>query len=46
MNPVFSDIFDGNLLDNNTTNGLGSDDLIVLDNGSDSSDGGAGNDLR
>ena len=45
MNPVFSDIFDGNLLDNNTTNGLGSDDLIVLDNGSDSSDGGAGNDL-
>jgi Ca2+-binding RTX toxin-like protein len=45
MNPIFSDIFDGNLLDNNTTNGLGSDDLIVLDNGSDSSDGGAGNDL-
>jgi Ca2+-binding RTX toxin-like protein len=45
MNPIFSDIFDGNLLDNNTTNGLGSDDLIVLDNGNDSSDGGAGNDL-
>jgi Ca2+-binding RTX toxin-like protein len=44
-NPIFSDIFDGNLLDNNTTNGLGSDDLIVLDNGNDSSDGGAGNDL-
>jgi Ca2+-binding RTX toxin-like protein len=45
MNPIFFDIFDGNLFDNNITNGLGSDDLIVLDNGNDSSDGGAGNDL-
>jgi Ca2+-binding RTX toxin-like protein len=45
VNPIFSDIFDGNLFDNNTTNGFGSDDLIVLDNGSDISDGGAGNDL-
>ncbi len=44
-NPIFFDIFDGNLLDNNITNGLNSDDLIVLDNGNDSSDGGAGNDL-
>ena len=45
MNPIFSDIFDGNLFDNNITNGLGSDDLIVLDNGNDSSNGGLGNDL-
>jgi Ca2+-binding RTX toxin-like protein len=45
MNPIFSDIFDGNLLDNNTTNGTGLADNIVLDNGSDTSDGGAGNDL-
>ena len=45
MNPIFSDIFDGNLFDNNITNGLGSDDLIVLDNGNDTSNGGAGNDL-
>lgn len=45
MNPIFSDIFDGNLFDNNITNGTGSDDLIVLDNGNDSSNGGAGNDL-
>ena len=45
VNPIFSDIFDGNLFDNNTTNGFGSDDLIVLDNGSDTSNGGLGNDL-
>jgi len=45
MNPIFSDIFDGNLLDNNTTNGTGIADNIVLDNGSDTSDGGLGNDL-
>ena len=45
MNPIFSDIFDGNLLDNNTTNGTGLADNIVLDNGSDTSDGGLGNDL-
>ncbi|MFM6516501.1 MAG: calcium-binding protein [Microcystis panniformis] len=45
MNPVFFDIFDGNLLDNNITNGTGLDDNIVLDNGNDSSNGGAGNDL-
>ncbi|WP_079208851.1 calcium-binding protein [Microcystis aeruginosa] len=45
MNPIFSDIFDGNLFDDNPTNGLNSDDLIVLDNGNDTSDGGAGNDL-
>ena len=45
VNPIFSDIFDGNLLDNNTTNGFDSDDLIVLDNGNDTSNGGAGNDL-
>jgi len=44
-NPIFSDIFDGNLFDNNTTNGFDSDDLIVLDNGSDTSNGGLGNDL-
>ena len=45
MNPIFSDIFDGNLLDNNITNGTGLADNIVLDNGSDTSDGGLGNDL-
>ncbi|REJ48664.1 MAG: hypothetical protein DWQ51_18425 [Microcystis wesenbergii TW10] len=44
-NPIFFDIFDGNLLDNNTTNGTGIADNIVLDNGSDTSDGGAGDDL-
>ena len=44
-NPIFSDIFDGNLLDNNTTNGTGIADNIVLDNGNDTSDGGAGDDL-
>ena len=45
MNPIFSDIFDGNLLDNNITNGTGLADNIVLDNGNDTSDGGAGDDL-
>ncbi|TRV44211.1 MAG: calcium-binding protein [Microcystis panniformis Mp_MB_F_20051200_S9] len=45
FNPIFSDIFDGNLFDNNITNGTTLDDNIVLDNGNDSSDGGAGNDL-
>jgi Ca2+-binding RTX toxin-like protein len=44
-NPIFSDIFDGNLLDNNITNGTGLADNIVLDNGNDTSDGGAGDDL-
>jgi len=44
-NPIFFDIFDGNLLDNNTTNGTGIADNIVLDNGNDTSDGGAGDDL-
>ena len=45
MNPIFFDIFDGNLLDNNITNGTGLADNIVLDNGNDTSDGGAGDDL-
>ena len=45
MNPIFADIFDGNLLDNNITNGGVLDDNIVLDNGNDTSNGGSGNDL-
>ena len=45
MNPIFFDIFDGNLFDNNITNGTGLADNIVLDNGNDTSDGGAGDDL-
>jgi Ca2+-binding RTX toxin-like protein len=45
LNPVFTDIFDGNLSDNNTTNGTTGDDNIVLDDGNDTSDGLDGDDL-
>ncbi|MFM8308604.1 MAG: hypothetical protein ACKN87_16540, partial [Microcystis aeruginosa] len=45
LNPVFTDIFDGNLLDNNVTDGTTSGDNIVLDNGNDTSNGGDGDDL-
>lgn len=45
FNPVFNDIFDGNLNDNNTTTGTNLDDLIVGDNGRDLLRGLNGNDL-
>ncbi|MCZ8088102.1 MAG: hypothetical protein O9257_12360, partial [Brevundimonas sp.] len=45
LNPVFTDIFDGNLLDDNITNGTTGDDNIVLDNGNDTSNGLDGDDL-
>ncbi|MFN6255316.1 beta strand repeat-containing protein, partial [Microcystis sp.] len=45
LNPVFTDIFDGNLLDDNITDGTTGDDNIVLDNGNDTSNGLDGDDL-
>ncbi|MBE8967882.1 M10 family metallopeptidase C-terminal domain-containing protein [Nostocales cyanobacterium LEGE 12452] len=44
-NAVFTDIFDGNLTDNNTTTGTNLDDVILGDNGNDFLTGLAGNDL-
>ncbi|MEH2025847.1 calcium-binding protein [Nostoc sp.] len=44
-NAVFTDIFDGNLTDNNTTTGTNLDDVILGDNGNDFLRGLAGNDL-
>ncbi|MDZ7951411.1 calcium-binding protein [Nostoc sp. DedQUE09] len=44
-NPVFTDIFDSNLNDNNTTTGTNLDDVILGDNGNDILTGLAGNDL-
>ena len=46
LNPVFTDIFDGNLSDNNTTNGTAGNDNIVLDDGNDTSNGLDGDDLN
>jgi hypothetical protein len=34
-NPVFTDIFDGNLADNNTTSGTALSDVILGDDGND-----------
>jgi hypothetical protein len=39
LNPIFTDIFDSNLFDNNTTNGTNLNDNIVLDKGNDTSQG-------
>ncbi|HYX17624.1 MAG TPA: calcium-binding protein [Nostoc sp.] len=44
-NPVFTDIFDGNLTDNNTTIGNNLDNEILGDSGNDILRGLAGNDL-
>jgi Ca2+-binding RTX toxin-like protein len=44
-NPVFNDIFDGNLADNNTTSGTALSDVILGDNGNDTLIGSIGNDL-
>ncbi|GAB4376810.1 MAG: calcium-binding protein [Elainellaceae cyanobacterium] len=45
VNPIFNDIFDGNLNDNNTTTGTNLDDVIVGDNGNDLLRGLSGNDF-
>ncbi|MBG1263376.1 calcium-binding protein [Nostoc commune] len=44
-NPVFTDIFDGNLADNNTTSGTALSDIILGDDGNDILIGSIGNDL-
>ncbi|MBD2731837.1 calcium-binding protein [Nostoc sp. FACHB-892] len=44
-NPVFTDIFDGNLVDNNTTSGTALSDVILGDDGNDILIGSIGNDL-
>jgi Ca2+-binding RTX toxin-like protein len=44
-NPVFTDIFDGNLADNNTTLGTALSDVILGDDGNDILIGSIGNDL-
>jgi len=42
---IITDLLDGNLLDNNVTNGTAFADDIFLDNGNNISDGGAGDDI-